>query len=156
MKKVLNRIITALLLATIPTVFCTVMSTPISYAIPLSCPQGSRVLNISCVDTAFHNTTPWYRKDIGPSLLTLPVWLVISLGIAWGLTRTPTPTEVAMPTPEEIELDENSRRCLPPQCPYCGGALSLSKAKWLNHVEAKCPHCGSILKKSKLPRRETT
>lgn len=153
MKKFLNRIITALLLATIPTVFCSVMSTPISYTIPLKCPPGSQLLGISCFDPAYHITTPWYRRDIAPSLVTLPIWLVVSLGVAWGLTRIPTVTE-GMPTPEEIEFDENSRRWLPPQCPYCGGALTLSKAKWLNHVEAKCPHCGSILKKSKQVRMD--
>ncbi|MCL4530715.1 MAG: hypothetical protein M1282_15055 [Chloroflexi bacterium] len=136
MKKTLNRIITTLLLATIPTVFCAVISTPISYAIPLQCPPGSHPLNISCVDPADHDTTPWYRRDIGPSILTLPIWLVISLGAAWALTRTPALTK-AMPTPEELEMDESSRRWLPPECPYCGGTLSPSKAKWLNHVEAK-------------------
>ncbi len=155
MRKVLNRLITTLLLATIPTVFCSVISTPISYTLPLNCPEGSQLLGIACVDPSYHNTTPWYRRDIGPSLATLPVWLIISLGVAWGLTRTPTPTEIAS-LADGGESDEEARRWLPPQCPYCGGALSLSKAKWLNHVEAKCPHCGSILKKSKQARREVT
>jgi hypothetical protein len=145
MKKLLNRIITALLLAVIPTVFCSVISTPISYTLPLKCPPGSQALGIACFDPANHNTTPWYRRDIGPSLATLPIWLIISLGIAWILTRTPAAEEPS----NSAEPDESSRRWLPPQCPYCGGALSLSNAKWLNHIEAKCPHCGSILKKSR-------
>ncbi len=155
MKKLLNRIITALLLAAIPTIFCSVISTPISYTFPLKCPPGSHVIGSSCMDPAFHNTTPWYRRDIGPSLATVPIWLILSLGIAWILTRPPTSTESPSPS-EEIEMDEELRSWLPPRCPYCDGALSLSKAKWLNHVEAKCPHCGSVLKKSKQFRRETT
>ena len=148
MKQLLNRIITTLLLAAIPTIFCSVISTPISYVIPLKCPSGSQLLGISCVDTAYQNTTPWYRRDIGPSLATLPIWLVISLGIAWGLTRLPASSESAT-LPSEIEAEENSKRWLPSHCPYCGGGLVLSKVKWLNPVEAKCPHCGSILRKSK-------
>ncbi len=148
MKKFFNRLITALLLAAVPTIFCTVISTPISYLIPVNCPQGSRLLGISCIDSAYNNTTPWYRRDIGPSLATLPVWILISLGVAWSLTSQTSPTEV-----EGMEaLEPGSKRWLPAQCPYCGGSLSHSKVELLGPGQAKCPHCGGIIKRSKKPR----
>lgn len=148
MKKLLNRIITTLLLAAIPTIFCSVISTPISYAIPLKCPSGSQALGISCIDPSYHNLTPWYRRDIGPSLATLPIWLVLSLGIAWLMTRTPSSAEAALPISEGVETKKPGG-WLPTRCPYCDGVLVLARVKWINGAEAKCPHCGSIIKKSR-------
>ena len=155
MKKFLNRLLTTLLLAAIPTIFCSVLSTPISYMVPLKCPQGSQIFGISCVDSGFHNTTPWYRRDIGPSLATFPFWLVLSLVIAWILTRQATsPIETPDPAPP-LEGGAGSRSWLPAQCPNCGETLSRSKVEWINPSEAKCPYCGTMIQKQEKSPRES-
>jgi hypothetical protein len=154
MKKFFNRILTALLLAAIPTIFCTVLSTPISYMIPLKCPQGSQILGISCIDSAYHNTTPWYRRDIGPSLATFPIWLVLSLVVAWSLTRQPPESESLLDPQAPMDTPANSKSWLPEHCPNCGEGLSRSTVEWMNPSEAKCPYCGALMKRPKSLRAE--
>lgn len=154
MKKFMNRLLTAVLLAAIPTIFCTVLSTPISYMVPLRCPQGSHIFGISCIDSGFHNTTPWYRRDIGPSLATLPVWLVISFVIAWILTRQAA-IQFNMPDPAPPgDAGPRSRSWLPSHCPNCAEGLTRSRVEWINSSEAKCPYCGTLMSKPKRSRKK--
>lgn len=89
MSQLLARLIRTVGIALIPTLFCALMASPLSYGLPLACPAGSRVIGIECFDAAYNNTTPWYRKDFGASIATFPLWLLGSLGAGWWLTRPP-------------------------------------------------------------------
>jgi DNA-directed RNA polymerase subunit RPC12/RpoP len=154
MKKFFHRLLTTVLLAAIPTIFCTVLSTPISYMIPLKCPQGSQILGITCIDSAYHNTTPWYRRDIGPSLATLPIWLVLSLAMAWSLTRQPPDPDEILDQAPTAETSTLGRSWLPDRCPNCSEALSGSSVEWMNASEAKCPYCGYLIQKPETSKQE--
>ena len=97
MSKILARIAKTMLFALIPTLFCTIMMEPVSLAVPLVCPEGSKVIGIECFDAAYNNTTPWYRQDFSLSLLSFPLWAIVSLVVAWSFMAPPV-------TRKQVEL----------------------------------------------------
>ena len=163
MRKLTRRISSTLLIALIPALFCALMTAPFSFLLPLNCPEGSKVIGIECFDTRGNNFTPWYRRDLNPSFVSFPVWLVAALVVAWGLTGSrmqatdsleyvPSSTpQAVMPQPVTMVLAGNAdpdadKRWLPTQCPQCGGALAITDVQWISSFEARCPYCGSVLK----------
>jgi hypothetical protein len=85
----MRRITSTLLLALVPSLFCGLMTTPILFLVPLSCPEGSKVIGIECFDSRGNNFTPWYRRDLNPSFVSFPLWLVATLVLVWGVTKAP-------------------------------------------------------------------
>ena len=163
MNKFFGKLFGALVVALVPTFFCSLMSSPFSYSLPLNCPEGSRVIGIECFDGSYNNTTPWYRKDFGPTEFTFPFWLVgftvVSIWISFASrsdSAKPVPpidVATAMPNRQKPiqrskDSDFKSKRWLPVNCPNCGGAISVESVKWVTDYEAECPYCGSILKES--------
>jgi len=160
MRNIFRRLFTNFLIAIIPTLFCSLMASPLSYGLPLNCPDGSRVIGIECFDSAYENTTPWYRRDFGASELTFPFWLLLFGTIsAWNFFSRPSaepakpqaarqPHRRSMPvsSPQSIESLEAAKRWLPTKCPHCGGSISTESVQWLNKFEAQCPYCASVLK----------
>lgn len=162
MKKSFRQLLNTVLFVLITTFFCSVLSTPVSFGIPLKCPQGSKVIGIECFDEAYNNTTPWYRKDFGASKLTFPFWLAgFSVIAIW--TTVVNRSSSAQDTENKIDIntavpnkprhdrrpkisDVESKRWLPVNCPNCGGSISIKTVEWISSYEAKCPYCGSILK----------
>ena len=167
MQTLIRRLVTTLLLALVPALFCALMSAPLSFALPLNCPEGSKVIGIECFDGQYANTTPWYRLDMNLSFVSFPVWLVLALGVAWFVSapRPPSaaaasdvdpdqlaaeleaqkPTRVATTGATKADPDAD-KRWLPTQCPQCGGALAINDVQWISSFEARCPFCGSVLK----------
>ncbi len=161
MNKFFGKLFRFLVIALVPTLFCSLMSSPLSYGLPLNCPQGSRVIGIECFNEAYENTTPWYRRDFGASELTFPFWLVLFGAIAtWSFFSSPS-SEITQPEhlatsharivkkpiqPVADVMNDRSRLWLPTNCPHCGGSISIKSVEWINNYEAKCPYCGGILK----------
>src|SRR5258706_4496570 len=163
MKNILQKLFTYLLIALIPTLFCSLLSSPLSYGLPLNCPQGSRVIGIECFNESYENTTPWYRKDFGASELTFPFWLVFFGAIAtWAFfsssSSSSTTTKPDHLTPRDPSFvarpiqqpsggtNDKSKLWLPTNCPHCGGSISINNVEWLSNYEARCPYCASVLK----------
>jgi hypothetical protein len=161
MNKFFGKLFGALLIALVPTLFCSLMSSPFSYGLPLNCPEGSRVIGIECFDENYNNTTPWYRRDFGASQLTFPFWLVgfttISLWMAFTIRSSPSESEdkidiatdipnFRQPVQQPKVSNGKSKKWLPVNCPHCGGSISVKSVKWITDYEAECPYCASILK----------
>jgi DNA-directed RNA polymerase subunit RPC12/RpoP len=140
------------------TLICASVTPGLSYALPLNCPPGSKVIGIECFDADYNNTTPWYRRDTMPALVSIPVWLVLStigllsiksafsksLGAAEGEENIKQKSEIKMgPQPKQSPRAKHS---LPAACPNCGGAIASTTVKWLSLFEAQCPYCGSTIK----------
>jgi hypothetical protein len=161
MKKSILRFVTAALSVIVATFYCSLMSSPISYGLPLNCPEGSRVIGIECFDGADNNTTPWYRREMGASIYTFPYWLAgftavaVWISVANGrnakkhgkatetTSGTSALTQAAHPSKAPAA---RSKKWLPANCPHCGGTLSVGSVEWIASYEAKCPFCGSTLK----------
>lgn len=154
----ISRLLTVLFLSLALALFCAALTSPIFYALPLNCPEGSRVIGIECFDESYNNTTPWYRQDMGASIASFPFWLIVSLAIvgAGSRIRLGSSTtfinyrpsakivpkfETAPPAPATLPKD-----WLPTNCPHCGGSLSSANVQWLSKTEAKCPYCGGTVK----------
>jgi len=163
MSTLIRRIASTLLFALVPALFCALMTAPLSFLLPLNCPEGSKVIGIECFDSVGNNFTPWYRRDLNPAFASFPLWLVAALVVAWGFTGSrkqaadssdyvPSSTpQAAMPQPVTMVLAEKAdpdadKRWLPTQCPQCGGALAINSVQWISSFEARCPYCGSVLK----------
>jgi hypothetical protein len=163
MRKLIRRLALTLLIALVPALFCALMTAPLSFALPLSCPEGSKVIGIECFDSRGNNFTPWYRRELNPAFASFPLWLVAALVVAWSLTGSrmqatdsqeyvPSSTpRAAVPQPLTVVLAEKpdpdaDKRWLPTQCPQCGGALAINEVQWISSFEARCPYCGSVLK----------
>ena len=167
MQTLIRRLTTTLLLALVPALFCALMTAPLAVALPLNCPEGSKVIGIECFDARTNNTTPWYRRDLNPAFVSFPLWLVVALGVAWFVSapRPPSLAAVSDVDPDQLaaELEaqkpagaimsgaakadpDSEKRWLPTQCPQCGGALAINDVQWISSFEARCPFCGSVLK----------
>ena len=158
MKINFRRILSTILLILIPTAFCSLLSSPISYGLPLNCPAESRVIGIECFDAKYNNTTPWYRRDFGASELTFPFWLVgYTVLVLFVVSRTSSSPDaeqrknVPSPAPKPPQIQRKlesvpSKRWLPTNCPHCGGSISAENVEWISDYEAKCPYCESVLK----------
>jgi hypothetical protein len=152
----MRRILTILFLAIAISLFCALMSASISYALPLNCPIGSRVIGIECFDADYNNTTPWYRRDEGAAIASFPFWLILSLAVVGALSRVnlttaspatdyrPSITVHPKSSPPPVQV--KSRDWLPTDCPHCGGTLSSQNVQWISTTEAKCPYCGGTIK----------
>ena len=160
MKPIFRKFFANLMVILIPTFFCSIMASPISYGLPLNCPEGSRVIGIECFDADYNNTTPWYRRDFGATQLSFPFFLAgFSAFTIWNFFTTPTsefdrskkkissvaprPQQTAQPSKTSAT---KSKRWLPANCPNCGGTTSSRTVEWVSDYEAKCPYCGSVLK----------
>src|SRR5437868_4031422 len=151
MRIVIRRVASTLLLALVPAFFCALMTAPLSFALPLSCPEGSQVIGIECFDSRYNNTTPWYRRDLNPSFASFPLWLAGALVAAWFwsaprppssapvsaaepdpliLVTAPPPTATAQ-TATKAETDAD-KRWLPIHCPHCGGVLAIIAVLWIS------------------------
>lgn len=155
MKPVL-RILTLVLIAIGISLFCATMTASLSYALPLNCPPGSKVIGIECFDANYNNTTPWYRLWDGAIEASFPFWLVFSLAIvaATSRIRLPQTSSTAYYGPS-ITVHPKSfappvqaagKDWLPTNCPHCGGNLSSQNVKWISATEAECPFCGGTIK----------
>jgi hypothetical protein len=161
MKNILQKIFGYFLIVLLPTLFCSLMSSPLSYSLPLHCPPGSRVIGIECFNDAYENTTPWYRTDFGASELSFPFWLILFGSLAaWGYfssssagaekteppaAREPHRAKKPLQQPKN-EMTDRSKLWLPTNCPHCGGSISTNSVQWPNPYEAQCPYCASVLK----------
>ena len=164
MKKSFGGLLTAILSILGITLFCSLLTSPISYGLPLKCPEGSRVIGIECFDAAYNNTTPWYRKDFGASVASFPFWLAGFSALAiWAAvtSRFSSPPKNTkedttkidsdilnrpQPVPPPKTVSVKSKQWLPEACPHCGGAITTQNVEWVSNFEAKCPYCGGVLK----------
>lgn len=161
MRTLTRRLTSTLLLALVPALFCALMTAPLSFALPLACPEGSKVIGIECFDSQYTNTTPWYRRDLNPAFASFPLWLVGALVAAWFISAPRPPSSVPLSTVEPDQLfvavapraaaqtaadPDADKRWLPTQCPQCGGTLASNEVQWISSFEARCPYCGSVMK----------
>jgi multidrug efflux pump subunit AcrB len=156
----LSRFIRTVLIALAPSLFCALLTSPMLYAFPLKCPPGSRVIGIECFDANYNNTTPWYRKDMGASAASFPIWFAASLVVTWSIgasvkhinTNTPTtkkPIDTSISQTANTAKPRNTS-WLPEACPHCGAALASTEVQWLSSTEAECSYCNGVIRKKQL------
>jgi hypothetical protein len=89
MKRLLHRLLMILLLAVIPVIYCSMMTTPLSFLIPVNCPpESTRYGGLTCfMNGTDQEVTPWYRVGFMPSLIVFPGFTVIGLALAFRATR---------------------------------------------------------------------
>src|SRR5689334_3518995 len=83
----MRRILTVVLLSLAISLFCATMTASLSFALPLNCPPGSKVIGIECFDADYNNTTPWYRLWDGAIQASFPFWLLLSLVVIGAASR---------------------------------------------------------------------
>jgi hypothetical protein len=160
MKPIFRKLIANFLVILIPTIFCTIMATPFSLLLPLNCPQGSRVIGIECFDGNYNNTTPWYRKDFGPSELAFPFLAVgFSAFAIWNFFTTPisefdrskknaatgasnAPQLVQNSTGSKWDEIKQSALANPEQTIQNLKDSRTTSKQWLPE---ECPHCGGAI-----------
>lgn len=158
MNSFFSRFIRTVIIALAPGLFCAMLTSPMLYAFPLKCPPGSHVIGIECFDENYNNTTPWYRKDMGASVASFPIWFVVSLVVTWSIgasvkninantstNKKPIGTSsVAQPV---SSAKPRNTSWLPETCPHCGAALASTEVQWLSPTEAECSYCNGVIRK---------